>query len=297
MLKREQINIRDPFVLVNEDRYYLYGTRSATTWGEAFGLDCYVSDNLEDWDEPIEIYSRCPDSPYVCCYWAPECYRIEKKFHLITTLGKAGNRTGIFALHADTPTGPFRDEIRLTPEDWRCIDGTLYTDDSGTYLAFSRSFEDYPDGGDLWGVRIRVEKDEIIGPEGEPFRLFEAKEAGWNEPIPFAKEFGIDGIVYLSDGPFMVKNSKGELVMLWSSWCKGSYAVGAAVSESGRITGPYRHEQTTLVPGNAGHGMAFTARNGEKYYALHYPNDRYKEAPVFYPLLEEDGQLIIEVPL
>ena len=27
MIKREEINIRDPFVLVHEGKYYMYGTR------------------------------------------------------------------------------------------------------------------------------------------------------------------------------------------------------------------------------------------------------------------------------
>ena len=40
-MKREQINIRDPYVMKAEGRYYLYGTRSATTWGPADGFDCY----------------------------------------------------------------------------------------------------------------------------------------------------------------------------------------------------------------------------------------------------------------
>ena len=45
-MKREDINIRDPYVLVDDGKYYLYGTRSETCWGEAFGLDgdCYFSD-------------------------------------------------------------------------------------------------------------------------------------------------------------------------------------------------------------------------------------------------------------
>ncbi len=42
-MRREDVNIRDPYVLVHDGKYYLYGTRSATCWGEAGGLGCYVS--------------------------------------------------------------------------------------------------------------------------------------------------------------------------------------------------------------------------------------------------------------
>ena len=39
-MKTNEINIRDPFILLHEDRYTLYGTRSETCWGPAEGFDC-----------------------------------------------------------------------------------------------------------------------------------------------------------------------------------------------------------------------------------------------------------------
>jgi len=51
-MKRAEINIRDPFVLAHQGKYYLYGTRGATCWGPADGFDVYVSDDLENWSEP-----------------------------------------------------------------------------------------------------------------------------------------------------------------------------------------------------------------------------------------------------
>ena len=48
-MKLADINIRDPYVLLHEGKYYLYGTRGATCWGEADGFDAYVSDDLENW--------------------------------------------------------------------------------------------------------------------------------------------------------------------------------------------------------------------------------------------------------
>ena len=58
MLNREKVNIRDPYILLHEGIYYLYGTRSATCWGEADGFDCYKSEDLENWEGPIEIFHR-----------------------------------------------------------------------------------------------------------------------------------------------------------------------------------------------------------------------------------------------
>lgn len=86
-MKTTQINIRDPYILVHEGKYYLYGTRSATCWGPADGFDCYVSEDKENWDGPIEIFHR-PEGFFADQnYWAPECIYYEEAFYLITTLG------------------------------------------------------------------------------------------------------------------------------------------------------------------------------------------------------------------
>ena len=42
-MKREDINIRDPFILPYEGKYYLYGSRGSEVWEDnATGLDVYV---------------------------------------------------------------------------------------------------------------------------------------------------------------------------------------------------------------------------------------------------------------
>ncbi len=54
-MKTSEINIRDPYIMVHQDRYYMYGTRSETCWETADGFDCFVSENLEDWEGPFDI--------------------------------------------------------------------------------------------------------------------------------------------------------------------------------------------------------------------------------------------------
>ena len=116
-MKREDINIRDPFVLVHEGRYYLYGTRSAACWGEADGFDCYVGKSLEEFDGPVEIFHR-PEGFFADrYYWAPECFSYKKEFYLVTTLGAEHTTKGIYILKSTEPTGPFALYAdRLTPK-------------------------------------------------------------------------------------------------------------------------------------------------------------------------------------
>lgn len=292
-MKKEEINIRDPFVMKAEGKYYLYGTRSSTTWGRADGFDCYESSDLENWDGPFEIYHRPKESRFDCSYWAPECYEYQGKYYLITTLGVAGESKAVYALVSDSPKGPFvmHSEGSLTPEGWKSIDGTLcFTEEKRIFLFFSHSFEDVLDGK---MCVVELEAD-LKRTKGKPVTLFRASEADWSTAIPFAKaEFGIDGDAYFSDGPFVYRMRDGSLVLLWSSWSEGGYAVGAARSESGNVMGPWVHQEEPFYGKNGGHGMLFTNYEGELYYTLHYPDDKYKEAPVFLRVKEENGKLTI----
>ena len=279
-MKTNEINIRDPYVLLHEDRYYLYGTRSESCWGEADGFDCYVSADRENWEGPVEIFHRPEGFWADRAYWAPECVYYRDAFFLITTLGAADRKKGIYVLRSDSPLGPFAPYgVCLTPEDWSCIDGTLFFEEGQPWLIFSHSFEDDPKG-DMCLLPL---KEDLSAAVGEPVTLFSAAEAPWARPVPFAKaEFGMDGDVYFTDGPCVKKLHDGELIMTWSSWSEQAYAVGVAMSENGRVRGPWRQLGTPLYPANGGHGMIFTEKDGSLCFTLHTPNDKYLERPAFY---------------
>ena len=279
-MRTNEINIRDPFILLHEGKYYLYGTRSETCWGLADGFDCYVSADRENWDGPFEIFHRSDGFWADRAYWAPECVYYRDAFFLITTLGAADRKKGIYVLRSDSPLGPFVPfGARLSPEDWSCIDGTLFFEEGQPWLIFSHSFEDDPKG-DMCLLPL---KEDLSGPAGEPVTLFSAAEAPWARPVPFAKaEFGMEGDVYFTDGPCVKKLPGGELIMTWSSWSERAYAVGVALSESGQVRGPWRQLESPLYPANGGHGMLFQEKDGSLWFTLHTPNDKYLERPALY---------------
>lgn len=285
-MKTEEINIRDPYLLLDEGMYYLYGTRSATCWGEADGFDCYRSRDAIEWEGPVEIFHR-PEGFFADRnYWAPECSRFGDHYYLVTTFGAEDRKKGIYILRADRPDGPFRPYSgRLTPEEWSCIDGTLYQENGHIYLIFSHSFEDSRDG-DMCVTEL---SDDLQKAQGSPELLFPAAEASWAHPVPFAKqEFGIDGDVYFTDGPCVFREGE-SLYMLWSSWGTNGYAVGAAVSLSGSVKGPWKQQDQPVFPENGGHGMVFRDRDGTLKFMLHYPNDKFREHPVIMEIIITDG--------
>ena len=287
-MKTNEINIRDPYILLHDSKYYLYGTRSESCWGEADGFDCYVSEDRENWDGPFEVFHRPEGFWADRAYWAPECVFHDGAFYLITTLGSQDRKKGIYALRSESPTGPFIPwGERLTPPDWSCIDGTVYWEEGQPYLVFSHSFEDDPRGD----MCIAALKSDLSAPAGEVRTLFSAAEAPWARTVPFAKaEFGIDGDVYFTDGPCVKKLPDGRLIMTWSSWSEHAYAVGVAESESGLAAGPWRQRATPLYPANGGHGMLFEDKDGSLWFTLHTPNDKYMERPVFCRV-ETEGDL------
>ncbi|MCD8148891.1 MAG: glycoside hydrolase family 43 protein [Clostridiales bacterium] len=291
-MKITDINIRDPYVLLYEGKYYLYGTRSATCWGPADGFDCYVGEDLENWEGPIEVFHRPQDFFATENFWAPECYFYQGAFYFITTFGAPGMKKGLYGLKSEKPEGPY--ELygeRLTPEDWTCIDGTLYIEGDTPYLIFSHSFED--DG--QADISVTKLASDLSHAEGEPWVAFPAKAAPWAKPFPWAKqEFGIEGDCFFTDGPSLRKMESGNLYMLWSSWGTAGYAVGVARSESGSVTGPWKQAEQPVWPENGGHGMMFEDKNGELVFVLHYPNDKYAERPIFRKMTEKDQTLVLE---
>lgn len=273
-MKASDFMIRDPFILLDEGIYYMYGTRSKTTWTNADGFDCYKSTDMENWEGPVEIFHRPEGFWADRCYWAPECIRYQGAYYLVTTLGSEDRLKGIYVLKADRPEGPFQIySERLTPEDSDCIDGTIWMENGKIYLVYSYSFEN----GQSGQMHCRQLSQDLTRAVTKPVTLFYAQEAPWAKPVPFAKEeFGMDGDVYFTDGPCLFHKG-GRLYMTWSSWGDNGYAVGLAYSGSGKVDGPWIQKSSPFFPENGGHGMVFTDKEGRLRFALHYPNDQYKE--------------------
>jgi len=96
--------------------------------------------------------------------------------------------------------------------------------------------------------------------------IFKATDAAWVKKLD-----QLNG-GYITDGPAFYKNLKGELVMLWSSFAKNGYAVGQAVSTSGKVKGPWKHIDTTLFDSDGGHPSLFTTFDGKLMMSIHQPN-------------------------
>ena len=277
MMKTDEINIRDPFVLVHGGKYYLYGTRGETCWGPADGFDVYVGQDLKNWEGLIVCFHNDGSFWADRNYWAPEVHCVNGAFYMFASFKSDSRRRGTAILRALSPLGPFEpwSEGPVTPEDWECLDGTFYASPDGTpYMVFCHEWVQAGDG-EIHAMKLT--KD-LRAPAGEPFLLFRASEAPWCRQVHHSS--GLDG--YVTDGPFLWRKEDGTLLCLWSGFSETGYAQGLAVSDNGDIDGHFT-QLPPLFPEDGGHGMLFRTLEGELLLALHSPNKHLLERPRFIP--------------
>ncbi|MBQ8026950.1 MAG: glycoside hydrolase, partial [Clostridia bacterium] len=71
-MKNRDIHIRDPFVLVHDGKYYMYGTRATDFGTHVGGVDVYIGTDLENWSDPVEVLDSNKYGLNRNVNWAPE---------------------------------------------------------------------------------------------------------------------------------------------------------------------------------------------------------------------------------
>lgn len=270
MMKTNEINIRDPFVLTYEGKYYMYGTRV----GIQTGFDVYVSEDLEHWSRPKAIFEYYDGFWGQKEFWAPEVHLYKEKFYLFATFRKEGTCRGTAILVSEHPEGPFVEHSDgvVTPADWECLDGTFYVSpEEKPYMVFCHEWLQIGDGT---VCAIELSKD-LKCSIGEPRVLWRASDVSWVINLPGEHE-----INYVTDGPYLLQ-VEGELIALWSSYGKNGYTEAIVRSNDNTITGEWVPDEGLLYDGDGGHGMVFETFEGELIFVYHTPNAHFEERPVF----------------
>ena len=289
----DKLYCRDPFILPAGGDYFLY--RSA----HERGIEALVSRDLENWSDPLLVYEKPADHPGVKdLFWAPECHYYMGKFYIFTsTFNKMINHRSISVYRADSPLGPFEDIAGycVSPSGWDCIDGTLYVDPDGQpWLVFVHEWTCMPDGvGAMAAAKLSPDLTHLIS---EPVQLFLANEPDWTDR----------GV---TDGPFIGITDSGRMIMTWSNFMPGygknAYAVGVSYSETGLITGPWKHQSREIYSYkmkpefiyDGGHSMMFYGHDGTLYMTFHTPNgthETYEHVSIF--RVRESGGTVELIP-
>ena len=280
-MKTNEINIRDPFVLPHNGRYYMVGTRAETCWTFADGFDGYVSEDLEEWDGPFSLFDKAGDFTADMNYWAPEIHEYKGSFYLFATFGHSDTSlkgTWILKSKTASPLGPYQvhSDGQITPAEWNSLDGTFYLSKEGRpYMVFCHEWQDLKDG-EICLVEL---KDDLKMSVGHVRTLFAASSAKpLIEPIRHERYPGDN---YVTDGPFMYRLDDERLIMLWSSFSKEGYCVAVSRSGNGEIDGSWTCDKEPLFSKDGGHGMLFESFDKRLMLSLHKPNIHLEERPVF----------------
>lgn len=122
-MKNSEINIRDPFVLLDGDTYYLYGTRGNECWTKGTGLDVYVGSDLENWSEPKVVFEKTDDFWADRNFWAPEVHKYNGEYYMFVSFKSAARQRGTQILKAESPLGPF---FRTVTDRLHLINGAAW---------------------------------------------------------------------------------------------------------------------------------------------------------------------------
>jgi len=300
MIHRQDLRIRDPFILPHEGVYYLVGTGADTS------LPIYRSYDLENFEELPPIFTIDADSWAEKDTWAAEIHAYRGKFYLfVSLLGKNGLR-GTQVAVSDTPDGKYIPvkNAPITPADQSCIDATLFVEGDTPYIVYSH---DWPDNyieaesvhvGEIFAAEVTPDLSDIVG---EPFLLFTSREAPLSAAAPNeiffdgenARIFGKHVIRYGSDAPFVQRLASGALYLTWSPMLGNNYVILGVLSEGGSIRGPWRHLDVPLYDENGGHAMFFTDLDGKRRACFHAPEHAPFERATLKEVVEEDGILRI----
>lgn len=286
--------LRDPFVLVEDDAYYVYGTGvenndwSNTVWA------CYKNDSGRldgEWKKTEKLVYELPKQAEKN-RWAPEVHKYKGFYYMFATYySSVTEHRGCTILKAESPEGPFIEitDGYVTPKEWNSIDATFYVDeDEQPWIIFVHEWTHTDDGiGRMAAAKL---SDDLTHLVSEPIELFRADSPSWTDHK-------------VTDGCFMYKTKDGQLLMIWSNFCESGYCVGIARSKNGKVDGEWIQDDKLLFSKemtgkyDGGHGMIFKDKDGQMYLSVHSPNDSTEESgekTIFVPIHEENGTLVCD---
>lgn len=282
-MKLSDIKIRDPFILADSQtkQYYLYGT---TPYYQGIGFYCFTSSDLVSWEGPFKVFTPPSDFWGTEDYWAPEVHHHLGVYYMFASFKGVDHVRSTLILASDSPKGPFHlHSSLLTPEDWECLDGTLYLDEKKRpYMIFCHEWLQINDGT-ICAVPLSQNLKEAIG---DPVVLFHGSDAKWSEQPSWADR----PHVHVTDGPYVIE-SDGIHALLWSSYGKDGYRIGVAYPKDSFVSPDYIQEESALPIQSGGHGMIFRSFDEQSYLVVHVNNEAHgKEYPKIVPVRFLNGK-------
>lgn len=257
---RDELCIRDPFIIFDNGKYYLTGSRGkgdklSPNFDDQDAFLCYESEDLVYFYGPYILFDGWDSFEY----WAPEIHRYKDEYYLFGTIHLKNKKRGTYIFKAQNILGPYIPLTgeSITPSEEEALDGTLFIDNGVPYLIYCHEWLQIHNGT-MKIVQLSIDLKSRVG---ESKILFAAKDAKW------VGENDRGG--YVTDGPFVVKED-GLYKMIWSSFTNpNTYCLGIATSKN--LCSGWQQNDNAKYIDDRGHGMLFNI-DGVRHVISHRPN-------------------------
>ena len=164
-----QVPLADPYILLENGKYYAYGTHDAS------GIRCYSSDDLRTWKDEGQALNKANTTEQQW-FWAPEVYHVNGHYIMYFSANEH-----LFAATADSPKGPFKQvgsyQMEKLIGDEKCIDSHVFFDDNGKAYVF---FVRFTDGNCIWQAEL---EDDYITPKVGTLKKCFAVSQDWEKKL------------------------------------------------------------------------------------------------------------------
>lgn len=223
------INVHDPSIIKEGNRFYLFSTRA--------GISLRCSDDLIHWRLCGDVFGHLPlwaarDVPGLRGLWAPDISYFNGKYHLYYSASTFGSNHSSIGLVTNQTLDPASDKYlwedqgkvisSSASDDWNAIDPNIVLDEQGQpWMSF----------GSFWGG-IKLRK---IDPATGKLDL---KDQTLYSLASRSRTAGSVGAV---EAPFIIKrNDYYYLFVSFDFCCRGKQSTyNVRVGRSRKVTGPY----------------------------------------------------------
>jgi hypothetical protein len=250
---KSQIELADPYILLDGDKYYAYGTRDDN------GIRCYSSDDLRSWKyEGLALHKD--NTTESIFFWAPEVYHLGDKYYMYYSANQR-----LFVATGNSPKGPFKQvggyQMQNLLGDENCIDSHVFFDDDGSVWMF---FVRFNDNICIWQCRLA---DDYITPVEGTLRKCIAGSQAWEQ-----KEGRVN------EGPNVIKyKNTYYLTYSGNGYESQNYAVGYATTRNISKGAWTKYENNPILCRRdelvgTGHHSIFTDKEGNMRIVFHAHN-------------------------
>jgi beta-xylosidase len=219
----DPIHMGDPFVLLDDQTYYLYGT----TGGKGFKV--WRSSDFAKWEEAGTVFAFDSARWGKKSFWAPEVIKYQQRYYMTYSssgpLDSVGFRLGLAV--SDQPEGPFRDlYVPWIDLGWSAIDAHIFVDDDHIPYLFFDKVGVIEDPWHLYGIIYMVQLSDNLSEAITEPKLVVQAEQDW-EAIDRAHPSSCN------EGAFVFKyHDLYYLTYSAGHYLSPKYAIGYATADS-----------------------------------------------------------------